>query len=388
MLQAIVETSSLALPTNYDLVRFPPSGAVEDLSERYFSTFDFHSLFYDIFRNESSVQLIGPPFLNLGEILQDARFTFDGQVNVEPGSITMEELDRVSRTVVELPGRSSALWNPDRIRVDLPNLSLEATVGANHSEVFSGMDTLMTMNRDNPIGTIVDWVQINVEANAVNALLLFDNRSVSYSRKDILRALRHVEGLELAVVVNWPHPYGALSANLDSDYGQYSAWEVARWRFLQQANSVIICDVDEIMLSNDGRPVKSLAEETDSGVLYMKSRDVPAISKNLISGDHVRRHKDFVYFDESKIGPRKYCYIPERLKPQQQLKVHAVSYAHDIDDSLGYVRHFRGLHKAWRHGLSDYSVPLAAPSANHLVDERLAQLFDSLSSQQATDSGN
>lgn len=377
MIQAIVRTNSLALPTNYDLVRFPPT-ASENLSERYFSTFDFHSLFYDVFQNSGTVRLIGPPFLNLREVLQDALFTFDGQLSVEPRSISMEELDRVSRTVIELPSRRGTSWNPERLRIELPNLSLETTVGVNHCAFFSGMDALMTMNRDNPITAIVDWVRINVEANAVNALLLFDNRSISYSAEEILVALRDVEGLELAVVVNWPHPFGALSANLDSDFGQYSAWEAARWRFLQTANSVIACDVDEVMLSNDGRPVKDLAAEQDNGVLYMKSRDVPPIADRFDSEDRLRRHKDFFYLDEAKIGPRKYCYIPEKLSVQQQLKVHAVSYAHDIDDSLGFVRHFRGLHKAWRHGLSDYSVPLIAPSGSDSVDERLVQLFDSL----------
>ena len=374
MIKAIVRPNSIALPTNYDLVRVPPT-LDHPNSLKYFSTFDFHTVFSDIFLCGEEIRLVGPPYLNLREVLAAAEFRIDGGMTIDAAEIRWEEMDRMSRTSLPLIRSSELTWVPETVSLVLPDLELSSQIGASHWDAFEGTNALVTMNRNNRLETIVQWVELNVQANDVDALLLFDNRSTWYSSKEVLDAVSAVDGIKTAVVVEWPHPYGALSKNLDSDFGQYTAWETAHWRFLKNARTVIICDVDELMLSDDGRAVSELALETGNGVLYMRSSDVPPVVARASDQNSLRQHSDFIFKGVGPMGPRKYCYVPNRLLPQQQLKVHAVSYAHDNGPSQGTVRHFKGLHMAWREGLNSYSLPLIENLEELEVDSRLFDLF-------------
>ena len=365
MLAAVVKTNSMAIPSNYDLVREPPR-LPEEGRTRYFSTFDFQSVFYDVFLNDDQILAIGPPYRNLKEWLAGSRMELDGNPIEDAGRVQWNEFDRMSRTVFAVEHN---LGHPTELVLSFGDLELRSGIGSSFVSDFKGSNLLVTMNRNNPLVNIRDWLEFNVLNNGIDAAVIFDNRSNIYSSHELLGELRSIEGLEKLVIVEWPHPYGAVSPHWDSDYGQYAAWEVARQRFARESQSMMICDIDELIIADDGRPAFHHALESSSGICYFHSREILPIPCADIDDEAQRRHLHFGYYHpEAELALPKYVVIPRHLGQDQQLKVHAVSGANSVQERAGLLRHFRGLHLNWRAGEFGYTYPLRSPDANSVVD--------------------
>lgn len=354
---SIIETNSIYLPVNTDFIRKPPRPA-EDQQPNYLERFDFHGIFSDVFSYEGSVIAVGPPYLNLRNLLDDSQFFVNGATHIEHEAVQFDELDRTSRTTFNLPSSGNSITTAEILTLKCNTLELQCKVGKNHHQVFAGRNVLLTMNRDNSLENIVDWVTINVVANEIDAVVIYDNRSELYSKSELLQAIANVPGVEVAYVVDWPHPYGPTAYRKqlwDSDFGQYTAWEHARWRFLSRANSVTPCDVDEIPLTEDGSPCWHHAHQSNDGVFYYRMRDIEPAPLDTLTSSRVRRHSDYRFYNPDKVGSFKYTYVPSRLTSNQQALVHKVSDTEVPNHQLGFTRHFRGLHRQWRAGIEDYT---------------------------------
>ena len=377
MISAVVETNSMAFPANYDLARMPAS-LPERNQERFFSRYDFTSIFYDIFEDDGRLMCVGPPMMNLSTKLGAASIKLDGRLPVERLALRWDEMDRVTRSVVPIPVGGAAGWCPTSVSLDWDDLELTASVGRNYSELFRGKHVLCTQNRNNPLTNISDWVKMNVHANEIDAVLVFDNRSDQYSAAELVATLEQCPGIDVAVVVNWPHPFGVLTRNWDADFGQYCAWEVARWRFAKYASSLLLCDVDELLLSEDGKPVHVHATQSANGVCYFPTRNIEPVQLVDQPEPELRRHADYAYYRDRRWSEPKYAAIPSRLSERQQLKVHAVTYAPSDGSRPGYVRHFRALHIGWREGKLGYSHRLRSATEELEMDTTLLRVFESL----------
>ena len=356
-IRSIIETNSIYLPVNTDFIRKPPRPA-EDQQPNYLERFDFHGIFSDVFSSGNSVIAVGPPFLNLRNLLGNGQFLVNGATCIEHDAIKFEELDRTSRTTFDLPSAGNSIATADTLTFKHKSLDLQCKVGQNHHQVFAGRNVLLTMNRDNFLENIVDWVTINAAANEIDAVIIYDNRSELYTKNELLQAIASVPGIEVAYVVNWPHPYGPTAYRQqlwDSDFGQYTAWEHARWRFLSQANSVTPCDVDEIPLTEDGSPCWHHAHQSEDGVFYYRMRDIEPAPLETSTSSRIRRHSDYGFYNPDKLGSFKYTYVPSRLSTNQQVLVHKVSDTQEPNHQLGFTRHFRGLHRQWRAGVQGYT---------------------------------
>lgn len=378
MIKAIVSTNSLALPTTSEIIRLPPRKP-EDQQPGYLHRFDFHLIFADIFRLGKDVIAVGPPYLNLREFLESSSFSFSGGDRVSLANIEFNELNRTSRTLIRLPLVGESVFPADSITLANDSLVIESRIGTDMNDVFCGKNVLMTMSRDNYLENISDWVSVNVRANDINAVIIFNNRSKLYTNKELLNTISEIDGIEVAIVVDWPHAYGLPGGPKqiwDSDFGQYTAWETARWRFVKHAKSVMISDVDEVPLTESGIPCWQAAEMSPSGVYYYPMRDVQAVVPIGADPSRLRRHADYNYYIPGSEGSDKYTYIPSRINDNQQLLVHAVTHAPNPREVEGYVRHFKGLHRAWRDGSYGYTNREATNrSPEMLPDVRLANLF-------------
>ncbi|WP_295644080.1 hypothetical protein [uncultured Corynebacterium sp.] len=371
---SIIQTNSIYLPVNFDRIRRPPRPP-EDQQSTYLERFDFHGIFSDVFSCQNTIIAMGPPYLNLRHLLDQSQFIINGSQFIDKESIHFNELNRTSRTVFKLSDNCVA----DRITLKYGPLNLECAIGDNHYRAFAGRNVLVTMNRDNNFENIVDWLEINAKCNQIDAVIIYDNRSESYTDKDLIKSISKVNGVEVVYVVNWPHPYGPTAhkgQNWDSDFGQHTAWEHARWRFLLEANSVTHCDVDEIPLTEDGSPCWTKAAENENGVFYYRMRDVEPSPTRDLDPSRIRRHSDYIFFHPNKLGSFKYTYIPSKLTCEQQLLVHKVSNTKEDERHLGYSRHFRGLHRLWRAGSQGYTYEESEPNDSFEIDEPLQKAFD------------
>ena len=370
-------TNPIVLPHNSDIRRHPPR-KLEDQQPDYYSKFDFNTIFSDVFKTDSKLIAIGPPFLNLLPTLKSASF-FLNSAPVPKEAIEFHELNRCSRLEIDLDKLSFSVV-PERFTIRSPHFNLSCTVGSSHLDVFGDKNVLVTLSRDNDLEVIRKWIELHISANKIDAVIFVDNKSSQYSKEELLDTLSGIQGLDVSYLIDWPHLYGPTGGpnqKWDSDFGQHQVWEWTRRRFLEKARTVTVSDVDELPLTESGAPVGEVALRTESGVFAYPMRSVvPRLIPNAEVRD-VRLFSDFNYFQPGSTGSNKYTYVPAKLGDSQQLLVHRVDGTVPETPEPTFARHFIGLHRNWRNGTFDYTAKsLSTGKGSNCIDTALARVLN------------
>jgi hypothetical protein len=383
----IIRPSPIALPDG--LSRTPPRPP-EFRQSNYEELFDHSTLIYDVFEYKNRIMAVGPPLLNLSKPARHFEYLWKSQRQ----DAEISNLNRMSRWSFSpsgaRSGRSRSLAARIRHRMlgflnspTVPNDEFEirfgrkreaaAKVGENCISAFSGKRCLLTKSKNNELRWIRDWVDFHVKAHGANALLFYDNGSDRYAAQDILDIVRDVENLDVAYVVEWPFkwgPHGEGTGRWDSDFAQHGMLEHARWRFLENARSVLYQDVDELALSR--RSVFEIAETSTVGSILFDGQWIENVLEQPQNEKPIR-HFDFFYYDPT-VAPAspKWCAVPLRNAPAEQWRVHWVTPAEKTDQVVH--RHFRGITTSWK-------IPRPAQPLDqniHLIDTELVDQFREL----------
>jgi hypothetical protein len=203
-----------------------------------------------------------------------------------------------------------------------------------------------------------------------------------------------VPGIEAAGVVVWPFKFGPQGLDArrfwwDSDFCQHGALEHARWCFLAAARSVLNTDIDELVVSRDGRSAYDAAERAPFGVIRYRGAWAPGIEgRTRTATDQAPvRHRDFdhvlqprrvrrwgvvpAYQDRC---PPKWVVVPRRCPDHAQWGIHNVKNwipALPITAAFSY-RHFREINDNWKY---DRSARPAFDPARYIRDEALVSNF-------------
>jgi hypothetical protein len=283
--------------------------------------------------------------------------------------------------------------NSGPIQATGPLGGFEFSVSQNETETFRDCRVIFTMSKDNPIEWILDWVRFNRDVHGANAVLIYDNGSSSYDSAALSSALRSVSGLRCSVVMEWPFKYGPQGTNSrdhwDSDFCQLGAWEHARWRFLQDARSVMNSDIDELILSRAGGSVFEAAEQSWSGFVGYRGRWVIGTDGG-VGGNAVTatpRHFDFsilmppqyqrsrwLMWRDANECPSKWTVVPNRCPAHAQWHVHLICswWASYFRTRQFSFRHFREIGSNWKY---QRTSRVALDPAIHKVDELLRRTF-------------
>jgi hypothetical protein len=351
----VVEPNSLILPKFGDLHRTPPR-PIHLRQANYDDRFDFDTVFCDAFRDVDEkgadvVVLTGPPLLNLNEPFGHAEY-----MNVDSGIAGHAELHDVRGTQ---QSRVAGLGNCSTLHITLPSgFSRELPVAANERNLFRGRKCLVTVSKDNELVWIRDWARFYAKLHGVDAVLLYDNGSTKYNTSDVLEALGSVEGIEVAVVVDWPFPFGPQAGNWDglrgvkwdSSYCQSTLLEHARWRYLNEAAGVLHCDIDELMVSETGTFFDDL--DASDGLIFSEGRWIEAIRKDGSAG--VPRFIDYQWWDDRRQPTtRKWLVDPRRCSHAKGWRTHGVLGVEGQLSTNTSHRHFRGISTSWKFDRSD-----------------------------------
>ena len=263
----------------------------------YAERFDWQTLFYDVYRCGRHVVLQGPPLFNLLDELRQC----------EPFASALRGL--FPKAVHYGMKKRGEIWlksDAQRIVFDGPLGHFDLAVQPSDHARYAGKRVLLTLSKDNEIRWILDWARFHQRLHGAQSLLFYDNASQAYSYEELQARLQ--EGLpEMDVqVVSWPFLYGpqagpnwavnGFEPDWDSDYCQVGVLQHARFRFLQQARSVMHNDVDELVIGQSGASVFEAAERSRQGMVKFDGRWISVAGENPI--DPARcRHADFV-FDE------------------------------------------------------------------------------------------
>lgn len=362
----VVRPTGMTLPESSALRRDPPREPA-DRQPGYLDEFDSRTLFYDAFRFGNDVWLCGPPLNNLKSELEGANWRLDG-INVS-GSLQLGDWDRTqrSRIVGGHPGKHLSL--------DLADSRFDMVIAPDESDLFAGQRTIITKSKDNDLVWIKDFLHYYHVVHGVTGVVFYDNNSTQYSPEDVAEAISSVRGISTAVVVSWNYPWGPEGGPKkvwDSDYCQYGMLEHGHFRYLSKAAGVISADIDELVLTNDGRTVFDHAAESESGAVGYHGY---WIAKATVEPMHAMRQRRFVDY-RHRTGRRttkKWTIIPGMQDWQTtQWRVHSVPGVNaEISEQIHH-RHYEGVNNGWRYNRTEDVVT----PGTHFYDVRMSRVLD------------
>lgn len=370
-----LDISRVVLDPNKNFIRHAPR-LEKDQQANYKDLFDYYTLFSDIFyTKDGSVELLGPPLLNLKDIIQGAQFYIDDKEVIE--KLDLIDANRISRSII----RDFA--NSDSIQIEFDDYFFIKKIQPNMSDFFTDKNVLVTQQRDNPIEWIVYWIMHHIEHNKINAVLIYDNGSQSYSLDELKSAINKINKINKACIIDWKTPWGPTGGHnqvWDSDYGQHQSWEHALKRLLADANCAIIGDVDELPLHQHGLAIPDILEDLAQPVLSYYRRNIVDVGLD----SAIRLHSDTFMFEGHKpLAGTKYSIAPRRLSEKTQLLVHRVvgSDTYQCDDIIS--SHFGSLRVDWRNGnYSQRPLKKISQFSNLQEDKVLIESFRKIDNEQ------
>lgn len=343
-IRRVVTVNPLTLPESSGLRREAPR-PLEFRQADYKERFDADTLAYDVFVAGDRVQLCGPPLLNLAQPLKAADWLIDGT----PVKITLDDLDRTQHSWLKSHARGG-----EKLMITADNFELTAKISPSDLDLFHGRRVLTTKSKNNELQWISDWAKFHAIKHGVNAVLLYDNGSDSYTLDELLAALDHPE-LDVIIVVDWPFKFGPQGgsweglkdAPWDSDFCEYGILEHARHRFLGEASGVISHDIDELVMTNNGQTIFEIIDESKTGYIRYPGRWVENISKR---PEHVPLFTDFSYYSTVRSPSTvKWALDPRRTADARQWKTHGILGIPPVVKAENVKhRHFMGITTNWK----------------------------------------
>ena len=232
--------------------------------------FETHTLVHDIFLAHEAAQVvaIGPPLLNLASELTPVSLTVDCRDIPIKGRVSARE--RFSFLTFDLPGD---LHHRDSMAIQV-NFNDRYRYKFNvQRQPFKPVNLqLNTLQKDNEISWIIDWIQY-YEHLGVDRILLYDNGSSNFS--EIENALQNLASSIDLVLIQWPYLFGPRSST--------------RNRFCQasRANHALRCfgqaewdahfDLDEYLIVQQatGARQESTSGAIDAGALSSLAQETP-----------------------------------------------------------------------------------------------------------------
>lgn len=373
-------------------LRREPVRPIEHRDTDFDAKFDFETLFYDaIAISPEEVLLVAPPLLNLAEPFAASRFV------AMPSGVTCrarhEPLDRHSRIRVSVPAGTRSL------RLTGPLGSHDIVIQPDETPLFAGRRVMFTQSKNNRLHWIQDWLRFGRDRHGADAVLIYDNGSTLYELSALAEAVQAVSGFQAAAIVTWPFRFGPQGYGphgphpwsfWDSDFGQFGAWEHARWRFLGKARSAQNSDIDELVLHPDNQSVFAAAEKDWFGIVRYPGRWVTALSGGDAMASEHRRHKDFsiifreqwerryrVLWRDALRCPPKWTVVPSRCPQNAQWKVHNIGGwwpALRLSRQFSF-RHFRSISTNWRYERTDTD---RYDETKHMHDDALVSAMASV----------
>ena len=240
------EPSAVLVPNSSSVQRIYPQ--YSEISHEYRQRLDFKTVFYDVFLDEFNRCLIGlgPPLLNLKK---DA-FPMSVYVGDQKLNYRLRQIKDV--VFFETDEIKTNLSNQVDVVFCFKDFSNSITVGScTHHQPFSCDNkhrlTLTTLQKDNPIAWISDWITWYHRSYGVTRLILYDNSSESW--EEVLDFLNGLPFDMEVVFVNWPYPHGFHPYK----YCQKGSLNHCRIRFSISSGYCLNFDIDEYLMYSEGK---------------------------------------------------------------------------------------------------------------------------------------
>lgn len=367
MAETVVRLSGFVLPQTSRHRRkhlLPP----DRRDAAYLAGYDRRTLFYDCVRREQGdVLFTAPKFLNLWPVFRDA-LRVDG---APARGLRRHRLPKADIAILPDPAERLALALDGAEYPLAPRPSLAAR--------FAGLNAVVTMNRNNRLDWIVDWLRFHVSAQGLTGAVIHDNGSTDYDLDALAARVEGIAGLQAVAVISAPYPYGVgihrKHSRVSPKFLQSAMLNLARLETLSRARAVLNADIDELVVSTGERTVFDAAVARRQvpvkiGGHYVFPGDALG-PDGIAQAAHVYREAD------PQPANRKWCIAPAAWINRFGWSVHRLG--GEIFSLLPNDAHHHLLHCAatttnWKGGLR-HRVPAELerdPTLVHLMETHLA----------------
>ncbi|MBT9317291.1 glycosyltransferase family 92 protein [Leptothoe spongobia] len=279
----------------------------EPLNKKDLSEYDRKVIFYDVFFDPSNqfIYALGPPLLNLWEGLSPI------SVYINQKKVEFELVETVGRSTTFLCGKLNAdhqVRKKNEILIDLGGIfQYELIIPKNEYQNESRL-TLMTLQKNNEIRWIKDWISYYRAAHGVEIVVLYDNNSTYQESLD-----QKIDSQSNStLIVRWNFLYGPTESTVNH-FCQLAALNHCRLKFGNN-NYCLNFDIDEMLvLNNKEKRIDDFLKDYD--VAYFSSFKVPYIQPE---------HNDYSYRDFPKRN--RYSLKLNRRKKGQKSNLHKYVY--------------------------------------------------------------
>jgi hypothetical protein len=296
-----------------------------------------------------------------------------------------------------LPSRFQLHGDMYRIAPDTATSALRVTFGAqqvivavqpNLSQLFAGRRVLTNRCQNDPLEWLVDWAYFHAKEFGFDAIVHYDNLSSYYAVEDVRFALSRVPGIEVVVVLSWPFPMEPAHApvpgagrffwqrQLKDRWAESCRLEHQRRRLLEQAELVLVADIDELIIRrNPQARIDDLF--VDSSVAWAKF-DSELVINTDDRLDRLMRHRDLHWtWTNPGFKTPKYLVKPDRCPDESRWWLHDIAWApgRDVSPDEFTVAHFYALSTGWG-GKNDRSLKHTPTPESHVEDHQLRKKLD------------
>ena len=362
----IVNITSCELPITSQFKRISPRK--ESLRPQdYDSKFDATTLAFDVFMSDDKLVFSGPPAYGLEDFFKQENLFLDGQ---PVGNVPeIQVLDRTQRNWLFTE------TNAQQLKWVHADIEFNIIINQHCHDLFRNKKVLFTLSKNNKFEWICDWIKFYKIIHHIDAVLFYDNNSDDYTLEELKEYLIK-ENLDVDIIlVPWNFKYGpqgGVSTGLknapwDSDFCQYGMMEHAKERFLKYAMGVINVDIDELIISPNGKSVFNELEQNPA--LHISGKwieSIPMDEKAPI------RFNNFFYFDRKNYkSDYKWCINPQKIDYMAQWKVHTVKVKELKLSHNFYYLHYKGINYNWKLKRADF---IRFDPEIHRLDESLYEI--------------
>lgn len=244
--------------------RTPPNMREQDTFGLSFTEqFDWDILFAEAVRvNDDQVFLIGAPLYELAN-----KLVITDDNGVVPHQVV--NMDRVSITIAQTTS--------NRLYVAETVINVE-----DKCQDFAGVPSITTMQKNEPIQWIVDWITYYREEHGIIGFCIYNNNSTDYTNEELSGAVSSIEGVKVKVI-DWSMPYGPETPYWDSDYSRYVMYECFKFKYGWCSKYVLNQDIDELFVVDGGTAddVYGYLMGTEYASIVYGNRNIDAYNKRL-----------------------------------------------------------------------------------------------------------
>ncbi len=354
LMNFILDLSSHVFDRSHPMFQRDRIGNFEERCAGYDDRYDFQTFVYDCFWDSGAreVWLLCPRLLNFRTLVDEMEFQVDGEPHKR---VKVENLSR--GTAIRLKGLKKP---PSVVNFKHERVSGELTVHSELFEHFEGLNAVFSINKNNRLEWIQDWLTFYHRMHGLEAVVLADNGSTDYTAQDLLDAMAAVDGIKAACVIPAPFPFGPNAegqVNTASLFLQRTMGELTRKRLLGRARAVLSVDIDELFWSRSGQSVFDATVASEAGYLRANAEWVYADPAKL---NGPARHCDHEFLSgtlnhQDKRMPkanRKWCVDPQGSMKGEQWLTHFLGSQKDPVDPDFLMLHCRQVSTSWKHDRS------------------------------------